>query len=310
MLLMVEKGTRGGICQAIHRGAKANNEYMKNHNKDVISSYLIFLDANNFYGRAMSQKLPVNGFKWVEKFGRFNEIFIKNYNENSDIGCFLEVDIDYSEKLFNGIAFNLHKDLLFLPERKKLNKVEKVICSIEDKEKYVMHIRVLKQALNHGLVFKKVHRVIQFNQEDSLKPYINMNTKLRNEAKNDFEKDFFKLINNSAFGKTMENVRKHRDIKLVTTNEKRNKLVSEPNYHTTKRFSENLLAIEMKKTKVKINKPVYLGMSVLDISKTRMHNSWYDYFKPKYEDRAKLYYTDTDSFIINIITEDFFCRYF
>ena len=169
-----------------------------------------------------------------------------------------------------------------------------------------MHIKVLKQALNHGLVFKKVHRVIQFNQKDWLKPYIDMNTKLRKEAKNDFEKDFFKLMNNSVFGKTMENVRKHRDIKLVTTDEKRNKLVSEPNYHTTKRFSENLLAIEMKKTKVKMNKPIYLGMSILDISKTLMYKFWYDYFKPKYGDRAKLCYTDTDSFIIHIITEDFF----
>ena len=134
-----------------------------------------------------------------------------------------------------------------------------------------MHIRVLKQALNYGLVLRKVHRVIQFNQEDWLKPYIDMNTKLRKEAKNDFEKDFFKLMNNSVFGKIMENVIKHREIKFVTTDKKRNKLVSEPNYHTTKRFSENFLAIELKKTKVKMNKPVHLGMSILDISKTLMY---------------------------------------
>ena len=126
-----------------------------------------------------------------------------------------------------------------------------------------------------------------------------MNTKLRKEAKNEFEKDFFKLMNNSVFGKTMENVRKHRDIKLVTTDEKRNKLVSEPNYQTIKQFSENLLAIEMKKTKVKMNKPVYLGMSILDISKTLMYEFWYDYVKPKYKDKAKLCYKDTYSFVIN-----------
>ena len=113
-------------------------------------------------------------------------------------------------------------------------------------------------------------------------------------------------MNNSVFRKTMENVRKHRDIKLVTTDEKRNKLVSEPNYHTTKQFSENLLAIEMKKTKVKMNKPVYLGMSILDISKTLMYEFWYDYIKPKYRDKAKLCYMDTDSFAIHIFTEDFF----
>ena len=126
-----------------------------------------------------------------------------------------------------------------------------------------------------------------FNQETWLKPYIDMNTKLRTEAKNDFEKDFFKLMNNAGFGKTMENVRKHRDIKLVTTDKRRNQLASEPNYHTTKYFSENLIAIEMKKTKVKINKLIYLSMSILDISKTLMYKFWYDYIKPKYQDKAK-----------------------
>ena len=112
-------------------------------------------------------------------------------------------------------------------------------------------------------------------------------------------------MNNSVFGKTMQNVRKHRDIKLITTGEKRNKLVSEPNYHKTKHFSENLLAIEMKKIKVKMNKPIHLGKSILDISKTLMYEFWYDYLKPKYEDRVKLCYTDTDSFIIYYKTEDF-----
>ena len=133
-----------------------------------------------------------------------------------------------------------------------------------------------------------------------------MNTKLRKEAKNEFEKDFFKLMNNSVFGKTMENVRKHRDIKLVTTEKRRIKLVSEPKYHTTKKFSENLLVIEMKKAKIKMNKPVYLGMSILDISKTLMYEFWYDYLRPKYNDKAKLCYMDTDSFVLNIFTEDFF----
>ena len=133
-----------------------------------------------------------------------------------------------------------------------------------------------------------------------------MNTKLRKEAKNDFEKDFFKLMNNSVFGKTMENVRKHRDIKLVTTDKRRNQLASEPNYHTTKYFSENLIAIETEKTKVKMNKPIYLGMSILDISKTLMYEFWYDYIKPKYQDRAKLCYMNTDSFVIYVKTEDFY----
>ena len=245
----------------------------------------------------MSKKLPVIGFKWENDLSTFNENFIKNYNENSDVGYFLEVDIEYPKQLWS-----FHKDLQFLTERKKLGNVEKLVCSVEDKEKYIIHIKPLKQALNHGLVLKDV---IKFNQGAWLKPYIDMNTKLRTEAKNEFEKDFFKLLNSSVFGKTMENMRKHRDIKLVTTEERRNKLVSIPN-HTTKRFSENLLVIETKKIKVKMNKPVYLGISILDISKTLMYEFWYEYIKPKYKEKAKLRYMDTNSFVINIFTEYFF----
>ena len=204
MLLMIEAGIRGGMCQSTHRYARANNKCTKNYDKRIESSYLMYLDASSLYGWAMSKKLPVNGFKWENDLSRFNENFIKNYNENSDVGYFLEVDIEYPKQLQS-----LHKDLPFLPKRKKLGKVEKLVCSIEDKEKYVIHIRALKQALNYGLVLRKVHRIIKFNQEVWLKPYIDMNTKLRKEAKNEFEKDFFKLINNSVFGKAMENVRKH-----------------------------------------------------------------------------------------------------
>ena len=204
------------------------------------------------------------------------------------------------------ICFSLHSDFSFLPERKKIEKCDQLVCNIQYKEKYVVHIRALKQVLNHRLILKNIHRVIQFNQEAWLKPYIDMNTKKRKEAKNEFEEDFFKLMNNAVFGKTMENVRKHRDIKLVRTDKRRNRLVSEPNYHTTKYFSENLLEIEMKKTNVKMNKPAYLGISILDIRKPLMYEYWYDFIKPKYRDRAKLCYSDTDSFIIHIITENFY----
>ena len=242
MLLMVEKGIRGGICHSIYQYAKANNKYMKDYDKNKESSYIQYWDVNNLYGWAMLQKLPVNNFEWIKDTSQFNEDFIKNYNEESDEGYFLEVDVQYLEKLHE-----LHNDLPFLPERMKIEKVEKLVANLHDKTEYVIHIRNLKQALNHGLILKKVHRVIKFNQKDWLKPYIAMNTELRQKAKNYFEKDFFKLMNNAVFGKTMENVRKHRDIKLVTTERRRNYLVSEPNYHTTKFFTETLLAIEMKK---------------------------------------------------------------
>ena len=188
----------------------------------------------------------------------------------------------------------------------KINKCTKLVCSTENKENYIAYIRALKQALNHGLKLTKVHRIIQFDQEAWLKPYIDMNTDLRKDAKNDFEKDFFKLMNNSVFGKTMENVRNHRDIKLVTSDKRRSILASEPNYHSSKRISKDLMIMEMKKVEVKMNKPIYLGQAILDISKTLMYEFWYDYIKPKYEDKARLCYMDTDSFVINIKTEDFY----
>ena len=150
----------------------------------------------------------------------------------------------------------------------KINKCTKFTCTIQNKENYVIHIRALKHAVNHGLKLTYVHRIIQFDQEAWLKPYIDMNTDLRKDAKSDFEKDFFKLMNNSVFGKTMENVRNHRDIKIVTTDRKRSILASEPNYHSTKYISKDLLIVEMKKTEVKMNKPIYLGQAILDISKT------------------------------------------
>ena len=133
-----------------------------------------------------------------------------------------------------------------------------------------------------------------------------MNTELRKVAKDDFEKDLFKLMNNAAFGKTMENIRKHRDIKLVTTDKKRSKLVSEPNYHTMNYISEDLSITEMNKTKVKMNKPIYLGLSILDISKILMYEFWHNYMKLKYGNDVKLCYMDTDSFIMNIKTKDFY----
>ena len=257
----------------------------------------------------MSQKLPVNGFKWTDtsetsalaRNNVINKEFIKNYNENDKKGYILEVDVKYPKKLHD-----LHSDLLFLPERMEINKCKKLFCNLHDNKKYVVHINSLKQALNHGLKFKKIHIVIEFNQEGWLKPYIDMNTELRKLPKNDFEKDLFKLMNNSVFGKTMENIRKHMDIKLVTADKKRSKLVSEPNYYTINLISENLSITEMKKTKVKMNKPIYLVLSILEISKTLMYEFWYDYMKPNYDNNVKLCYMDTDSFIMNIKANDFY----
>ena len=300
MLLMVEEGIRGGICHAIQRYGKANNKYMNDYDKKKKPSYIQYLDASNLYGKAMTEKLPVRGFRWMDNISKIDEDFVKVYNKNDNKGYILDVDVDYPSKLQN-----LHSDLPFLPERMVINNTKKLVCNLNDKKNSIVHINVLKQALDHGLKLKKVYRVIEFEQEAWLKEYIDVNTELRKKATNDFEKDFFKLMNNAVFGKTMENVRKHRDIKLVKSGKKRNKLVLEPNFHTIKLIDNNLAITEMKKVKVKMNKPIYLGLSILDISKITMYEFWYDYVKIKYEDKTKLCYVDTDSFVANIKTKDF-----
>ena len=188
----------------------------------------------------MSQKLLVNNSEWVKDTSQFNEDFIKNYNEESNDGYFLEVEVQYLEKLPE-----LHNDLTFLSERMKIEKVEKLVANLDDKTEYVIHIINLKQALNHGLVLK-IPRMIKFNQNAWLKPYIDMNTNLRKKAKNDFEKYFLSWWKMQFFEKLWK-IWQNRDIKLVTTDRKRNYLVWEPNYCTTTFFTENLLAVEMKK---------------------------------------------------------------
>ena len=235
MLIMYEEETRGGMCHATYRYAKANNKYMKNYDINIESSFLEYDDANNLCGWAISQKLPLGNFEWIEKddISKFDEKFIKNYDENSDKGYILEVDVEYPKNLHK-----LHNDLPFLPERMKINKCSKLACTVQNKEYYVIHVR------------------------------------------------------------------NPRDIKLVTTNKQRRKLASEPNFHSTKYISKDLLIMEMKKVEVKMNKPIYLGQAILDISKTLMYEFWYNYIKPKYRDKARLCYMDTDSFVIYIKTED------
>ena len=244
----------------------------------------------------MSEKLPVGGYTRSNNHDRYTSEFIKNYNENSNLRYLFEVDIEYPQHLHE-----IHSHLPFLSEKK-----EKLLATLNDKENCVVHICALKPALTRRLTLKKIHRVTKFRQEGWLKPYIDKNTKLRKEAKNEFEKNFFKLMNNAVFGKMMENVRNHREVKLIVSEVRRKKLASEPNYHSCKVFSEDLMAIEMRKTSVFMDKPIPAGQAILDISKTLMYKLWYDYLKPQYQDKVKLCYMDTDSFIFQIETEDFY----
>ena len=302
ILLMVEKGIRGGISIISNRYGKANNKYMKGFNQKELSKFLMYLDANNLYGWAMSQKLPVHSFKWMtnkEIENIFNNQIVQVWNKNP---CILEVDLEYPEELHD-----LHNDYPLCPERVECDKgVKKLIPNLRDKNNYVVHYKTLMQYLSLGMKLKKIHRGIKFIEDDFLKPYIDKNTNLRAQAKNNFEKDFFKLMNNSVFGKTMENIRNRVNVKLVNTGEQFKKLAAKPNYESRKIFNENLVSVHMKKTSLTMNKPVYLGMSILDLSKTLMFDFHYNYIKPKYGNKTKLLFTDTDSLLYEIQTEDFY----
>ena len=275
------------------------------YNPKEESSYLQYLDANNLYGWAMTQNLPVGGFKWIEKPEIFNssEMIsrLAEQSEKDKKGYILEVDVEYPKELHDE-----HNDFPFMCEKKEINKVKMLVPNLSEKKKYVVHIRALDQALKHGLILEKVHRVIKFDQETWLKPYIDFNTNLRAKSKNEFEKEFFKLMNNSVFGKTMENIREHKDVKLVTNRKAYLRQVMKPNFKSGLWFSENLMGCKMGKIKIVMNKPVYLGAAILDLSKTLMYEFHYDYMKPKYKDKLQLCYMDTDSFVYHIKTEDFY----
>ena len=301
-LLMIEKGIRGGISIISNRYGKANNKYMKDYDKTRASKFLMYLDANNLYGRAMSEKLPIHSFKEMkneELENLFNNQIVQVWEKTP---CILEVDLEYPEELHD-----LHNDYPLCPERVECDHgVKKLIPNLRHKNNYVIHYKNLIQCLRLGMKLKKIHRGIKFIEAAFLKPYIDKNTSLRTLAKNNFEKDFFKLMNNSVFGKTMENIRNRVNVKLVDSGEQFKKLAAKPNYNGRKIFNENLISVHMKKTSLTMDKPVYLGMSILDLSKTVMYDFHYRYIKPKYGNKAKLLFTDTDSFLYEIQTEDFY----
>ena len=296
-LLMIEKGIRGGNSNVFKRFAKANNKFMKNFNPAKKSKFLVYLDANNLYGWAMSQPLPVGDFAWMRREELQNwERFV----EDEEVGCILEVDLEYSRELHD-----LHNDFPLAPEILELGDCKKLTQNLRDKKEMVLHGRNLKQVLSLGMKLKSINRGISFSEKPFMKCYIDKNTELRAKGKTKFEKEFFKLMNNSVFGKTMENLRKRVSIELVKDADRAEKLVMKPNFADLKIFDEFLIAIKMKKTRVVMNKPIFAGMTILDLSKLLMFNFHYEYVKKKWKNVSVLY-TDTDSLVLEIETEDFF----
>ena len=318
MFQFIEKGLRGGISYIANRYGKANNKYMKEYDEKAPSKYIMYLDANNLYGWAMSQYLPTGGFRWMTE-KQINKINLTKYKEDSDKGIILEVDLEYPEELHD-----LHNDYPLAAEKIEVTHdmlseycknisdkynistglVQKLIPTLSNKKKYVLHYRNLQLYLSLGLKINKIHRVLEFNQSPWLKQYIDFNTEKRKNAKNDFKKDFFKLMNNSVFGKTMENIRKRVDVRLVTDENKLLKLASKPTYVSSKIFNKNLVAVHKIKETLTLNRPAYVGMCILDLSKTLMYDFHYNYIKDKYGDKARLLFTDTDSLTYEIEADD------
>ena len=286
MFQFIQKGMRGGVSYIANRYGKAHNKYMKDYDEKAPSKYIMYLDANNLYGWAMSQYLPTGNFRWMTD-KEISKIDLAKYKENGKKGLILEVDLEYPRELHS-----LHNDYPVAPEKAKVSNnmlsgyckriaekynisiglVRKLIPTLKDKKEYVLHYRNLQLYIDLGLKIKKIHRVLEFNQSPWLKQYIDFNTEKRKQAKNSFEKDFFKLMNNSVFGKTMENLRKRVDVKLVTTDMKLNKLTSKPAYVSSKIFNENLMAVHKIKETLMLNRPAYVGMCILDLSKTLMYD--------------------------------------
>ena len=296
-LLMIEKGIRGGNSNVFKRFAKANKKFMKNFNPAKKSKFLVYLDANNLYGWAMSQPLPVGDFAWMrrEELQNWEKLVLEEGK-----GCILEVDLEYPRELHD-----LHNDFPLAPEILELGDCKKLTQNLRDKKEMVLHGRNLRRVLSLGMKLKSIKRGISFSEKPFMKCYIDKNTELRAKGKTKFEKEFFKLMNNSVFGKTMENLRKRVSIELVKDADRAEKLVMKPNFADLKIFDEFLIAIKMKKTRVVMNKPIFAGMTILDLSKLLMFNFHYGYVKKKWKNVSVLY-TDTDSLVLEIETEDFF----
>ncbi|KAL4112107.1 hypothetical protein QTP88_015955 [Uroleucon formosanum] len=299
-ILMFESGIRGGLSQCSQRYSKANNKYMVDKfKKQEESIFLQYLDANNLYGWAMSKYLPTADFKWVDSLNDFD---VMNISDKSCKGYILEVDLHYPKELHD-----LHSDFPLAPERHFDNKqLPKLLTTLYDKKKYIIHYETLKLYINLGLKIEKIHRVLEFSQSPWLKVYVDFNTNLRSEAKNEFEKEYFKLMNNSVYGRTMMNVRNHVDIRLCSNASKVEKLIAKPNFDRRTIFTENLAAVHMKRTQISFKQPIYIGMCILDLSKMLMYDFYYNIIKKKYGNRVRLLYTDTDSLILEIKTNDFY----
>jgi hypothetical protein len=328
MYSFVESGMRGGVSVITHRAATMRNPYIGTAPCEAAKitanggtfDYGLYLDANNLYGWAMSQCLPLGGFRWLSA-GEINKIDLTSYTDRSETSAILEVDLQYPADIHDEheqlpVApehIRVHQDMLSKTQmrllyksgtKRKANGDRKLIPNLYDKDMYITHVRNLKLYLELGLKLKKIHRVIEFEQEAWLAPYIAMNTDLRTQAVTKFEKDFFKLRNNSVFGKCMENVRNRQKIDLATTRSKFLKLAAKPTFRSFKIFHENLVGVSRHQALIRMCKPISVGFCVLELSKWLMFDFYYRKFRPLFPDTHQLLFTDTDSLAFRIRHND------
>ena len=300
MHLFFEEGIRGEVSTITNRYAKANHKYMEDYNPDEPSAYIQYLDANNLYGWTMSQSLPVGNFQWLDE----DEIYTYTKYPEWIRFCTLEVDLENPDELHD-----LHSDYPLAPENVMVNGAKILIPHLGSRKNYVLHYKTLHKYLKYGMKLVKIHRGIKYRESMFLEKYIASNKEARMVAKNEFENDFFKLMNNSVFGKTMETVRERSKIKIVNgqETEKLERLIAKPYYRGVFVFEDsNLVSVRVGESTVTLNKPIYLEQAILDLSKTLMYNFHYGYVKPKYGDRVRVLSTDTDSFFLRIHAEDFY----
>ena len=314
--LFFENNIRGGISVISHRYAKANVPGTPEYDSTKPSSYILYVDANNLYGWAMSQRLPTDGFRFMSP-DEVEQFKVCDVPDDSDVGYVIECDLIYPPEIHD-----LHNEYPLAPESlvvtedmlspfchlfgQKHVDCRKLVPNLRDKKKYVVDYRNLKFYLDNGLKLGKVHRVLSFNQSEWMKPFVSFNTQKRQEAKTKVEQDTFKFTNNATFGKTMENVKNRRMCQLVCDPFKAKKLIAKPQLEQFRIINEETVLIERVRAQVTLDKPIYCGFTILELSKLVMYRFHYEVIKKRYGDRAKLLFTDTDSLTYHIETPDIY----
>jgi hypothetical protein len=312
----IERGIRGGVAQIPKRYAKANNPSLpEQYQADKPTTWIHYLDCVNLYGASMSYPLPYDSFRWLSDSEIENIDWHQLIDDNVETGYILEVDLLYPDHLHDE-----HRDYPLAPESRvppvrstflekhgiNLGKQPKLLTTLYNKKKYIVHYRSLQLYLSLGMQLEKVHRVLCFRQANWLQPYVHLNAELRKEAKNDFESRFFKLLVNSTYGKSLENLRKHSDFKLINDKKKLDKWITQPRMKRWYIYNSNVLGIELNKAIITLNRPIYVGFTILDRSKFIMYNFHYNYTKQKYGRNVRLLMTDTDSLLYEIETENIY----